>query len=346
MKAVRFHEHGGRDVLRYEDAPDPEVGPDDVLVRIRACGLNHFDVDLRENISRWPLPLPWILGVEFAGEVAAVGRDVTRFREGDPVWVLHEIPKGSCDEPVCHCRLGDNNRCLHAMMWSVQRPGGYAELVSAPQSAVFPLPDTVSYDAAAAGQIVFTTAWHMLVTRGQVRPGQTVLISAAGSGVGHAAIQIAKHAGARVITTAGSDEKLAAAKADGADHGINYRNEDVTKTTMEITDGRGVDLVIEHVGGDQFAACLHTLRKGGKLVTCGGHAGEVVPFDIIPLFRNEWEIIGSRTGTTDEIKLVMGLIADGTFRPRVHKALPLEEAAEAMRIIEAREQFGKVILQP
>lgn len=342
MKAVRFHSHGGRDVLQFEDAPDPVASRGEVVIRVRACGLNHFDVDLRENVSRWPLPLPWTLGVEFAGAVAEVGADVDGLEIGDRVWVLHEIPCLQCK----HCLQGEDNLCLAAEMWSVQRHGGYAELVTAPARAVMRLPDSVSFDAAAAGQIVFTTAWHMLITRGRVRPGDTVIVSAAGSGVGHAAIQIAKLAGATVITTAGADEKLEAARQDGADHLVNYRRDDVTAIALEVTDGRGVDLVIEHVGGEQFGACLNALRKGGSLVTCGGHAGEVVPLDIIPIFRNEWSIVGSRTGTTQETRRVMELIAEGRLRPRIHAALPLSEAAEAHRILEAREHFGKVVLNP
>lgn len=342
MKAVRLHGHGGRDVLQLEEVPDPIPGDGEVLIRVRACGLNHFDIDLRENVSRWPLPLPWTLGVEFAGEVAGTGPGVAGLSEGDRVWVLHELPCLECE----YCLAGEDNLCLAAQMWSVQRPGGYAEYVVAPTRAVFALADNVSFETAAAGQIVFTTAWHMLVTRGKVQPGEVVIVSAAGSGVGHAAIQIAKLAGATVITTAGSDEKLEAARRDGADHLVNYRRDDVGAIATEVTGGRGVDLVIEHVGGDQFGACLGSLRKGGRLVTCGGHAGEVVSLDIIPIFRNEWQVIGSRTGTTREIRFVMDLIASGRLRPRVHAALPLSEAAEAQRIIEEREHFGKVILTP
>jgi NADPH:quinone reductase-like Zn-dependent oxidoreductase len=342
VKAVRFHEHGGRDVLRYEDAPDPVPAEGEVLVRVRACGLNHFDVDLRENVSRWPLPLPWTLGVEFAGEVAGVGPGVSSVSEGDRVWVLHELPCMECQ----YCLEGMDNLCENARMYSVQMPGGYAEYVIAPVEAVFPLADDTSFDSAAAGQIVFTTAWHMLVTRGKVRPGETVLISAAGSGVGHAAIQIAKYAGAKVITTAGSQHKLDAALADGADGVINYNEGSVTERAIELNDGKLVDLVIEHIGGEQFGQCINTLRKNGRLVTCGGHAGEVIEFDLIPLFRNEWQVIGSRVGTKPETRKVMELIGDGTFEPRIHAALPLSEAAEAMRIIEDREQFGKVIVKP
>lgn len=317
-------------------------GDGEVVVRVRACALNHFDIDLRENISRWPLNLPWTLGLEFAGEVAAVGPGVTRLSEGQRVWVLHEIPCFSCP----NCRVGEDNLCETPEMYSVQRPGGYAELVTAPEHAVSLLPDSVSFDQAAAGQIVFTTAWHMLVTRGAIRPGETVLVSAAGSGVGHAAIQIAALAGARVITTAGSDEKLEKARADGADEAINYKTADVTGRVLELTDGRGVDLVVEHIGGEQFGAGLSALRRGGRLVTCGGHAGEVVDLDIIPMFRNEWTVMGSRTGTTAEVRLVMDLIAKGSLRPRVHAALPLADAPEGHRIIEEREHSGKVVLNP
>jgi NADPH:quinone reductase-like Zn-dependent oxidoreductase len=342
VKAVRFHEHGGREVLRLEDVPTPEPGEGEVLVRIRSCALNHFDIDLRENISRWPLPLPHILGVEFAGDVAAVGAGVEEFSEGQSVWVLHEIPCLECE----YCLAGMDNLCLRAEMYSVQRPGGYAEYALAPARAVFPLAGPEWHDAAAAGQIVFTTAWHMLMTRAQLRAGETVVASASGSGVGHAAVQIAKLAGATVIATAGSDEKLARSREDGADHVINYGRDDVTAQVLDFTDGRGADIVIEHVGGEQFGACLNALRKNGRLVTCGGHAGEVVDFDLIPLFRNEWSVIGSRTGTVRETELVMNLIAAGKLTPRIHATPPLSEAAEAQRMIEEREHFGKVILRP
>jgi NADPH:quinone reductase-like Zn-dependent oxidoreductase len=239
-----------------------------------------------------------------------------------------------------------DNLCVRAEMYSVQRPGGYAEFALAPARAVFPLAGPEWYDAAAAGQIVFTTAWHMLMTRARLRAGEVVVVSASGSGVGHAAVQIAMLAGATVIATAGSDEKLARSRDDGADHVVNYRREDVTAQVIDFTDGRGADVVIEHIGGEQFGACLNALRKNGRLITCGGHAGEVVDFDIIPLFRNEWSVIGSRTGTVRETQLVMNLIAAGKLAPRIHATLPLSEAAEAQRMLEEREQFGKVLLQP
>jgi NADPH:quinone reductase-like Zn-dependent oxidoreductase len=307
-----------------------------------ACGVNHFDVDLRAGISRWPLPLPHQLGVEFAGEVDAVGPDVEHLQPGDRVWPQHEVECGRCR----YCRAGQPNLCEDAKMFSVQYLGGYAEYVIAPAHATHKLPDGVSFEAAAAGQVVFTTAWHMLINRGGLEPGQTVVVQAAGSGIGHAAIQIAALAGAHVIATAGADHKLERARELGADETINYREQSVAETVLEMTDGRGADLFIEHVGGDLFMDSLKALRKDGALVTCGGHAGETPPIDIVELFRHEWRVIGSRIGTPAEMQLTMQLMGEGKLVPAIHAAIPLAEAPEAHRIIERREQTGKVVLVP
>lgn len=342
MKAVRYHEFGPADVLVHEDVALPEPGVGEVRVRVAACGVNHFDVDLRAGVSRWPLPLPHQLGVELAGEVDAVGPDVDGLAAGDRVWPQHEVQCGTCR----YCRAGQTNLCLDARMFSVQYPGGYAEYVVAPARATHLLPYGVSYEQAAAGQVVFTTAWHMLIARGRVQPGEVVVVQAAGSGIGHAAVQIAALAGARVIATAGADHKLERARALGAHETINYSTEPLTERILELTDGAGADLFIEHVGGERFMQSLRALRRDGRLVTCGGHAGETPPIDIIELFRNEWRVIGSRIGTPDEMRLVMGLIGEGRLVPDVHAALPLAEAREAHRIIERREQSGKVILVP
>lgn len=342
MKAVRYHEHGGPDVLRYEDIADPSPGPGEVLIRVEACGVNHFDVDLRSGISRWPLPLPHQLGVEFAGTVESVGQDVDDLAVGDHVWPQHEVECGQCR----YCRAGQPNICLDAKMMSVQFPGGYAELALAPARATHLLPDGVTAVQAAAGQVVFTTAWHMLVTRARLQPGETVVVQAAGSGVGHAAIQIAALNGARVIATAGADHKLARARELGADETINYTHESITDRVLELTDGVGADVYIEHVGGDLFMPSLRALRKGGRLITCGGHAGETPPLDLVELFRNEWQVIGSRVGTAAEMQLTMELMGAGKLAPDIHAALPLEQAPEAHRIIENRGQTGKVVLIP
>lgn len=342
MKAVRYHEHGDADVLRYEEVERPEPGPGEVLVKMAACGVNHFDVDLRAGVSRWPLPLPHQLGVEFSGTVEAVGDAVEGLAPGDRVWPQHEVPCGTCR----YCRVGQPNLCTEAQMFSVQFLGGYAEFVVAPAHATHRLAEEVSFEEAAAGQVVFTTAWHMLVTRGELEPGQTVVVQAAGSGIGHAAIQVAALAGARVIATAGADHKLERARELGAHETINYREQSVAAGVLELTGGEGADLFIEHVGGDLFMDSLSALRKDGKLVTCGGHGGETPAIDLVELFRNEWQVIGSRIGTPDEMQLTMRLMGEGKLKPAVHAAIPLADASEAHRIIERREQTGKVVLVP
>ena len=340
MKAVRFHEHGGRDVLRYEDVPEPVADAGEVLVRVRACCVNRFDVSLRQTGSRKQLPLPWTLGVEFAGEVAALGDGVEGHTEGQRVWVLHELTCLRCE----YCLAGKDNLCERPEMWGVDRPGGYAQYVSAPAWAVFALPDGVSFEIAAASQAAWVTAWHMLTTRARVRPGETVLVSAAAGGVGLAAVQVAKLAGAHVIATAGSAEKLEFARAEGADELIDHYRDDVTERALELTGGRGVDVAIENVGGALFSACLAALCKDGRLVFCGGHGGAVVPFDLLPAFRAEWQVLGARTGTTQEHRIVMDHVAEGKLRPRLHAVVPLEQAREAHRILEESEQLGRVVL--
>lgn len=340
MKAIRFHEYGPKEVLRADELDVPEPGPDEVLIKMRACGVNHFDIDVRAGLSRWPLPLPHQLGVEFAGDVEAVGSEVDHLRPADRVRPLYETPCWKCPP----CRRGQQNICDDAKMFGVQFPGGYAEYVIAPAWSTDKLPDGLSYEQSAAGNVVFSTAWHMITTRGQVQPGETVVVQAAGGGVGHAAVQIAALAGARVIATAGSDEKLARAQERGAAETINYNTESITERVLELTDGLGADLFIEHVGGNRFGESLAALRKDGRLVTCGGHAGETPPIDLIELFRHEWRVLGSRIGTPEEMRLTMKLMGEGRLVADVHAALPLEEAPEAHRILEQREQTGKVLL--
>jgi NADPH:quinone reductase-like Zn-dependent oxidoreductase len=342
VKAVRYHEHGPAEVLRYDDVEEPVPGPGEVVIAMRACGVNHFDIDLRAGISRWPLPLPHQLGVEFAGIVEAVGPGVADLAPGDRVWPQHEIECGTCS----YCRAGAPNLCRNAQMFSVQLLGGYAEKVLAPARGTHLMPDELSFEQAAAGQVAFATAWHMLVTRGRVNPGETVVVQAAGSGIGHAAVQIAALAGGRVIATAGAQEKLDRAREMGASETINYRTEPLTERVLELTGGRGADLFIEHVGGDRFMESLRALRPGGRLVTCGAHAGETPAIDIVELFRNEWQVLGSRIGTPEEMKLTMGLLGEGRLTAAVHAMIPLAQAARAHRIIEQREQTGKVILLP
>ncbi len=342
MKAVRFHEYGAADVLRCEDVPEPEPRPGEALIRVRACAVNHVDIDMRSGISRLPLELPHTLGFEITGEVAAVGEGVTEVAVGDRVSPLFQIHCRECE----WCRRGEHMHCERIEMLGVQRPGGYAEYALAPAWALIRLPDSLSYERAAAIQTTFGTVWHALVSRVALAKGQWVLVNAAGSGVGSAGIQIARMLGGRVLASAGSDEKLERARELGAEAVVNYRTEDLATRVRELTDGRGVDVVMESVGGDVMAGSIASLAKNGKVVTVGAHAGEVVPVDMILLFRNQWSVVGSVRATADEIRHVVNLVAEGKLDPVIHDALPLEQAREAHRLIEERRQFGKVILVP
>lgn len=343
MKVAWFHKFGGPEVLVHEEAPKPAPKPGEALVRVRAVGINHVDLDHRAGTSRIPLTFPHILGREFAGEVAGLNGDAQGFKEGDRVWVTCRIPCGRCEL----CLAGRDNLCVKEGYFGLDIPGGYAEYVAVPIANLNALPAHVHYEDAAAAQIAFGTAWHVLVNRGFLQAGQTVLIQAAGSGIGSAAVQVAKLAGAAmIIATASSEKKLEQAKALGATDLINYIGAKFADKVMTLTGGRGVDVVMEHIGGEIFTESLKCLARGGIIVTVGAHAGEVVPFDIIPFFRRELRLAGSKNASVLELRKVMGLVADGKLKPVIHRALPLAQAAEAHRVVDSRDFFGKVILLP
>ncbi len=342
MKAIVFHEFGGLDVLRMEDLPDPEPGTGEVLIDVTASALNHLDVDVREGISRFPIEPPFVLGVEVVGRIAALGEGVEGWQVGDRVMPLLMDTCGECR----YCRTGRESLCNSAGFISFVTSGGYAERLACSTRRLLRIPDGVSDEAAAALQIAFGTAWHMLFTRGRLAFGETVMINSVGSGIGSAAVQLARLAGATVIGNASSDEKLARASEFGMDHGINHATQDVVAEVMRLTDGAGVDLVFEHVGGELFQKGLDSLAKDGRLVICGGHSGEVVPFDIIPFFRMQRQIIGSFVYNRVEVEHCLELASQGKITPLVHKAFPLAEAREAMATMERREHFGKILLKP
>lgn len=343
MKVAWFHKFGGPEVLVHEEAPKPAPKPGEALVRVRAVGINHVDLDHRAGTSRIPLTFPHILGREFAGEVAALNGDAQGFKEGDRVWVTCRIPCRRCEL----CLAGRDNLCLKEGYFGLDIPGGYAEYVAVPIVNLNALPSHVSFENAAAAQIAFGTAWHVLVTRGGLQAGQTVLIQAAGSGIGSAAVQVAKLAGAAmIIATASSQKKLDQAKALGATHLINYSGGKFADQVMALTGGRGVDVVMEHIGGEVFTESLKCLARGAIIVTVGAHAGEVVEFDIIPFFRKELRLAGSKNASVLELRKVMGLVAEGKLKPIIHKALPLAQAAEGHRVVDSRDFFGKVVLLP
>ncbi|MCS6817008.1 MAG: zinc-binding dehydrogenase [Blastocatellia bacterium] len=343
MKAVRFHAHGDVDVLRYEDVPEPQIGPTEVLVRVRACALNHLDLWLRRGLPGRSIPLPRIVGSDIAGEIAEVGSAVTRVTVGQRVLISPGLSCGQCPA----CLDGRDNFCPdYEVIGSNRSDGGYAEYVKVPEVNIVPLPDHISFEEAAAFPLVFLTAWHMLVTRAGVRPGETVLVIAAGSGVGMAAIQIAKLFGARVLATAGTEAKLEKAKALGADEVINHSTQDLLQEVKRLTERRGVDIVIEHVGTAVFEKCVLSLVPGGRLVTCGVTSGYQTQLDIRYLFSRQLSLLGSFMGSKGELLEAFTFFVQGRLKPVIDRVFPLEEAAAAQRRMEERGHFGKILLKP
>lgn len=318
--------------------PAPEVGPLEVLIKVWACGVNHVDLYLRQGLIGAHIPLPAIPGREVAGEVEEVGELVTDFEPGDRVTVIPRFPCGKC-EP---CRIGEEGMCLQA----ASIPGGYAEYTKAPASSVLPLPTEVSFDAAAAVALAYLTAWHMLISRAKVKSGEDVLVHAAGSGIGSGAIQIAKNSGARVITTVGTDEKLIKARELGADEVINYSTEDFQEAVIGLTEGRGVDVVVEHIGADTWEKSVECLAFNGRLVTSGAHTGVYGRINIQELFIKQISIIGSYLGSRQELAQLLKVVARGEIVPVIDSVYPLEGAPEAQRRMEERRQFGKLLIKP
>ncbi len=340
MKAIVFHQHGGPEVLHYTDVPEPKLHANDVLVRVRACALNHLDIWVRRGLPGVPIPLPHIPGSDIAGEVAHVGAQVTRVKVGDKVVLNPGVACGKC----VHCLAGRDSHCREFTNLGYMIDGGCAEFVRCPEVNCFPLPANLTFEQAAAVPLVFQTAWHMLVSRAGLRPAEDVLVVGAGSGVGSAAIQIAKFFGARVIATAGSDEKLAKARQLGADevihHGIHKINDEVKR----LTNRRGVDVVFEHVGTATWEQSVASLALGGRLVTCGATTGFDAKVDIRFLFSRQLSLLGSYMGTKDELNTVLKLVGQGRLHPVVDRVLPLASCAEAHAILEHRKQFGKIVL--
>jgi NADPH:quinone reductase-like Zn-dependent oxidoreductase len=343
VQAVVFHEFGHSDVLRLVELPEPEPGPGEVLVDVTASALNHLDVDVREGTSRFPIQFPHVLGIEPAGRIAALGDGVEGWQVGDRVSPYLIATCGDCR----YCRTGRESLCL-APDWfvSMGSQGAYAERMLCKARQLVRVPDGLTDVEAAATHIAFGTAWHMLVTRARVQPGETVLVNSVGSGIGSAALQVAKLAGAFVIGNASRDDKLERARELGLDAGVNYTREDVAGAVMRITEGRGADVVFEHCGGELFQAGLDSLAKDGRLVICGGHTGEVVPFDIIPFFRRQLSVIGSFVFDRSEVETCFALAARGVLRPQVAATFPLERAKEATDLLESRAFFGKIVLTP
>ncbi|HVG39013.1 MAG TPA: zinc-binding dehydrogenase [Pyrinomonadaceae bacterium] len=340
MKAVVFREHGGPEVLHSAEVPAPSVRADEVLVEVRACALNHLDVWVRRGLPGIKIPLPHILGNDVAGVVRETGALVDWVAPGDEVMLQPGVSCGRCEE----CLRGRDNFCSRYDILGYRRNGGYAELVAAPAVNVIPKPANLSWAEAAALPLVTVTAWHMLVGRAAVQPGETVLVHAAGSGVGSMGIQIANLRGARVIATAGSEEKLERARALGADETINYTREDWPQEVRRLTNRRGADVVFEHTGAATWAGSLAATAAGGRVVTCGATSGFDARTDIRQVFYRHLNILGSFMGSKAELLDAMRFVAAGDLRAVVDRTLPLAEAARAHELIEDRAQFGKIVL--
>ena len=342
MKAVRIHAHGGLDVLRHEEVERPRlVSPTDAIVQLKTAALNRIDLWNRQGLTGMDISLPHILGADGAGIVVEVGEQVRTLKTGDQVCLYPPSGCGRCE----FCATDREFMCVHLRVLGERLQGTYAEYVKIPASNCFPIPVGLSFEEAAAFPLVFLTVWRMLVTNAELKPGERVLILGIGGGVATAALQVAKQMGAHVIVTSSSDEKLDLAKNWGADHGINYRRSDFAKETRALTGKRGVDVVVDCVGGEGWVKSLAALAKGGRLVTCGATAGTNPPTDIRRIFWNHLKIFGSTLGSREEFRQLLGFMQACGVRPIVDQVFPLKAAAEAQRRLEDGKQFGKVVLQ-
>jgi NADPH:quinone reductase-like Zn-dependent oxidoreductase len=339
MKAVRFHRHGGPDVLRYEDAPDPAPAPGRAIVRVHACALNHLDLWERRGLDRVPLPLPHISGSDIAGAIVDPG--TSRLAMGTRVMLQPGLRCGRC--PMC--AAGRDNQCVEYDVLGLRSDGGYAELISVPVDNLIPIPDHVDDVTAAAFPLTFLTAWHMLVTRAEIVRGDVVLVLAGGSGVGQAAIQLARYFGARVLATS-APSKADRTRVLGAEHVFDHYAGDFSKEVKRLTDGRGADIVVEHVGESTWERSVRSLATGGRLVTCGATTGAAAAIDLRHLFARQLSLLGSYMGRFAELGAAAQLFFRGAVTPVIDQVFPLERAADAQRRLEEKEQFGKIVLLP
>jgi NADPH:quinone reductase-like Zn-dependent oxidoreductase len=342
MRAAVVREHGGIDKVAVEQVPVPAAGPGEVLVRVKAAGLNHLDLWVRRGVPGHPFPLPIILGCDFAGVVEDVGAGVRNAKAGDEVCVAPGFSCGTCAQ----CLAGADNLCKGYGIFGEMRDGGCAEFQVVSAANLLPKPPGMAWEAAAAWPLAFLTAWHMLVARARVQPGETVLVHAAGSGVGSAAIQIAKLLGARVLATASTEAKCARGRELGADHVVNHAHEDWVQAVRRLTGKRGVDVVFEHTGQATWEGSVKSLVWGGRLVTCGATSGFEAKFDLRVLFFKQLSFLGSTMGSRAELWTILGLLRDGKLRPVVDRVMPLDQVGEAHRLLEERAQFGKIVLVP
>jgi NADPH:quinone reductase-like Zn-dependent oxidoreductase len=340
MKAVRIHTHGGPEVLTYEDVPEPKFKANEILLRVRACALNHLDLWYRKGIPGIKVPLPLTLGSDIAGVVEQVGDLCERIKPGQRVLLS---PALSCRQ-CAQCLSGRDNECRAYRLFGTSIDGGNRELMPAPEYAAIPIPDDLSFEEAAAAPLVFLTAWHMLFTRAGLQPGEDVFVLAASSGVGQAAIQLARLFHCRVITTAGSEAKMERAKQLGADYVIDHYRQDISAEVKNITRRRGVDVVFEHVGAATWPKSVESLAPSGRVVTCGATTGYDVKLDLRFLFSKQQSLLGSFMGTMGELHRVLQFVFRKQVKPVIDSVFPLQEIQKAHQRLENKEQFGKVVV--
>ncbi len=341
MKAVRFHRHGGPEVLQYEEAPDPVPNADEALVRVKACALNHLDLWARNGLPNVEIPLPHISGSDIAGVVEWVPPEEVDVKVGDEVVVNPGLGCGRCQK----CLMGRDNQCRFYSIIGYGNDGGYAELVKVPRRNLVPKPAGMTFVQASSFPLVFLTAYHMLVTKAGIGAGEVVLVLGANSGVGSAAIQVAKLFGARVIATAGDPSKMAKARKLGADEVIDHYKQDVLEEARRLTSKRGVDVVVEHIGKATWSNSVKALAKGGRLVLCGATTGADVTTDLRYVYNRELTIYGSFMASKGELLRVVELFQDGRLRPVVDSEFLLQRAAEAQERMEGSLHFGKIVLK-
>jgi len=341
MKAIFYEKHGGPEVLQYGELPEPEVRPGSVKIDVKAMSVNHIDCFLRGGLERVTIPFPHIPGCDAAGVVVEVGRGVSDHKPGDRVLLNPCVNCGHCE----FCLRGDASLCTRFQLIGETTSGTSCERIVVPGRNAIPIPDDMTFEDAASIPLVFVTAWRMLITRGRLRPGEDILILGASAGVGIACIQIAKVTGARVIAAASTDEKLAVCRELGADELINYKQEDFTRRVRELTNKRGVDVVVDYIGNDTWVKSLKSLVRGGRLVTCGATTGFDPKTDLRYIFFRQLEVIGSTTGSHNELMAPFKLICDGKMRPVVGETYPLADMASAHVSMEARRAIGKIVVR-
>ena len=342
MKAVQLIAHGAPGQFKFSDVPDPVPAADEVVLRVRACGLNRLDLWLEEGSLPIQVQLPRIPGSEISGEVLATGRAVSDWRAGDRVAVQSNLFCGHCE----YCARGEESVCLHGQLLGVDRDGGFAERVAVPASALVRLPAKVDFAASAALTLAGSTAMHMLTQRASVRPGDWVLVMGGASGVGSAAIQIARQLGGQVISTGSTAAKRQFALGLGANHIIDSSKPDWPGDVREITRKRGVDLVVEHIGGDVLLQCFTCLARGGTIVTCGATTGREVRLKLWSFFVKEQKLVGSYGRNRKDIEAILEWAAQGKIKPATAQVFPLEQTAAAFAALRQRHVLGKVLVEP